>query len=130
MISPKNYAVIKEACDIKAYVKNASKVEFQVKAAEDKETIVVPAQNEGNLYTGTITADILAQIGRTSTGTVTLVADGHEFGTAKFINFNKDADVLSKETFDNFEYYYGNDGLLQSKYGSIIPLQAAVLLCH
>ncbi len=118
MISPKNYAVIKEACDIKAYVKNASKVEFQVKAAEDKEAIVVPAQNEGNLYTGTITADILAQIGRTSTGTVTLVADGHEFGTAKFINFNKDADVLSKETFDNFEYYYGNDGLLQSKYGS------------
>ena len=118
MISPKNYAVIKEACDIKAYVKNASKVEFQVKAADDKEAITVPARNEGNVYTGTITADILKQLGETSTGTVTLVADGQEFGTAKFINFNKDADVLSKEIFDNFEYYYGNDGLLQSKYGS------------
>ncbi len=78
----------------------------------------MPITNEGNIYTGTITAEILGQLGKTSTGIVTLVADGKEFGTAKFINFNKDSDVLSKETFDNFEYYYGNDGLLQSKYGS------------
>ena len=118
MISPKNYEVIKEPRDFKAYVTNAEKVEFQVKAKEDAEAVVVPTQKEGNIYTANLTKDMLDKVGKTSTGIVTLVADGKELGGAKFINFNKDADVLAKGMFDNFEYYYGNDALLQSMYGS------------
>lgn len=118
MISPKNYEVIKEPRDFKGYVTNAQKVEFQVKAKEDAEAVVVPTQKEGNLYTASLTQEMLAQVGETSTGIVTLVADGKELGSAKFINFNKDVDVLTKGMFDNFEYYYGNDALLQSKYGA------------
>lgn len=118
MISPKNYEVIKEPRDFKAYVKNAEKVEFQVKAKEDAEAVVVPAQKDGNIYTASLTKELLDKVGKTSTGIVTLLADGKELGSAKFINFNKDVDVLEKGMFDNFEYYYGNDALLQSKYGA------------
>lgn len=118
MISPKNYEVIKQPRDFKGYVTNAKTVEFQVKAKEDAEAVVVPTQKEGNLYTAALTQEMLDKVGKTSTGIVTLVADGTELGNAKFINFNKDADVLTKGMFDNFEYYYGNDALLQSKYGA------------
>lgn len=118
MISPKNYEVIKEPRNFDAYVTNAEKVEFQVKAKEDAEAVVVPTQKEGNHYTASLTKEMLDKIGKTSTGIVALVADGKELGGAKFINFNKDADVLTKGMFDNFEYYYGDDTLLQSMYGS------------
>ena len=43
---------------------------------------------------------------------------GTSLGTAKFINFNQDAAVMPSRVFDNFEYYYGNDGLMQTKYGT------------
>lgn len=118
MISPKNYEVIKEPRNFDAYVTNAEKVEFQVKAKEGAEAVVVPTQKEGNHYTASLTKEMLDKIGKTSTGIVALVADGKELGGAKFINFNKDADVLTKGMFDNFEYYYGDDTLLQSMYGS------------
>ncbi len=120
MITPKNYAVIKEAVDLKAYVKNASEdqVKFIVKASEDAEEITISTQKNGNIYTGTLTAELLQKLGKTSTGVITLAAGGQEFGKASFINFNKDADVLAKGVFENFEYYYGNNALLQSKYGA------------
>ncbi|MCI9079435.1 MAG: beta-mannanase [Lachnospiraceae bacterium] len=118
MISPKNYEVIKEPRKFEAYVTNAEKAEFQIKAKEGAEAVVVPAQKEGNYYTASLTKEMLGQVGKTSTGIVTLVADGKELGSAKFINFNKDVDVLAKGMFDNFEYYYGDDALLQSVYGS------------
>lgn len=119
MITPKNYAVIKGACELKALVKNADEVEFRIQTKEDSEAVKIPAvKKDGNIYTAALTTQILAKLGQTSTGIVTLVADGQKLGLAKFINFNKDADVLPQNVFDNFEYYYGNNGLLQSKYGS------------
>ncbi len=118
MIAPKNYEVIKEPCELKAFVKNAGKVEFKLQTKEGGEAVTVSAVKDGNIYTAALTKEILAKLGETSTGIVTLTADGQELGLAKFINFNKDADVLPQNVFDNFEYYYGNDGLLQSKYGS------------
>lgn len=118
MISPKNYAVIKEPFEMKASVKNAENVEFRIQTAEGKEAVTVSASAQGSIYTGVLTKEILAALGETSTGIVTLVADGQQLGQARFINFNKDADVMPQKVFDNFEYYYGNNGLLQSKYGS------------
>jgi len=120
MVSPKDYAVIKEACSFKANVNNAKDVEFQVKISESADPVVIKAEKDtdGNIYTGALTQEILASLGKTSTGIVTLVADGRELGRASFINFNKDADVLVKGMFDNFEYYYGDNGLFQSKYGT------------
>lgn len=119
MISPKNYAVIKEACDLKAYVKNGQKVEFQIKTSDNSEVVTIAATKDSDksmLYTGKLSKEILDLLGETSTGIITLIADETELGKAKFINFNKDADVLSKGMFDNFEYYYGDNSLLQSKY--------------
>ncbi|MCM1498416.1 MAG: hypothetical protein NC124_08105, partial [Clostridium sp.] len=121
MIAPKDYAVIKEAYSLKASVKNAQKVSFEIQTAENAEPLVLEAQKAetGNLYTADLTEEMLAGIGQTSTGIIKLVADEQILGQAKFINFNKDADVMPQYIIDNFEYYYGNDGLLQSKWGSV-----------
>lgn len=121
MISPKNYAVIKEACDLKAYIKNVKeKVEFEIKTSESSEAVIIAAvkDDNSNIYTANLSKEVLDSLGKTSTGIVTLIADGQELGKAKFINFNKDMDVLSKGMFDNFEYYYGDNSLFQSKYGT------------
>lgn len=120
MIQPKDYMVIKEAYNLQGFAKNAKKVEFKVQASAKAEAICVAASRaaDSNLYTAKLDKDTLAKLGKTSTGIVTLVADGKELGKASFINFNKDADVMPQYIFDNFEYYYGDNGLFQSKYGT------------
>lgn len=122
MISPKDYAVIKSVEDstMQATVLNADEVIFKVYATEDAEAIEIEgvmAENS-NMYTAQLTEEDLLSLGATSVGVVEVVADDVVIGKASFINFNKDADVMPKEVFDNFEFYYGSDGLLQSKYGS------------
>lgn len=127
MISPKNYAVIKSACEWKAFAKNAEKVEFIIKTSEtDNKPIVLKGTKEegSSIYTAQLTEKVLASIPKTGTGMISVVAyanndsTGTNLGTAKFINFNQDAAVMPAQVFDNFEYYYGNDGLFQTKYGT------------
>lgn len=127
MISPKNYAVIKSACEWKASAKNAEKVEFIIKTSEtDNNPIVLEGTKAkgSNIYTAHLTEEKLASIPKTGTGMISVVAyanndsTGTNLGTAKFINFNQDAAVMPAQVFDNFEYYYGNDGLFQTKYGT------------
>lgn len=127
MISPKNYAVIKSACEWKASAKNAAKVEFIIKTSEtDNNPIVLEGTKAkgSNIYTAQLTEEVLASIPKTGTGMISVVAyakndsTGTNLGTAKFINFNQDAAVMPAQVFDNFEYYYGNDGLFQTKYGT------------
>lgn len=127
LISPKNYAVIKDACELKASVKNAAKVRFEIRTSEtdDKPLVIEGTKSENSdVYTAQLTADKLAAIPKTGTGVITVVAYGENdttgtsLGTAKFINFNQDAAVMPSRVFDNFEYYYGNDGLMQTKYGT------------
>ena len=127
LISPKNYAVIKDACELKASVKNAAKVTFEIRTSEtdDKPLVIEGTKSENSdVYTAQLTADKLAAIPKTGTGVITVVAytqddaTGTSLGTAKFINFNQDAAVMPSRVFDNFEYYYGNDGLMQTKYGT------------
>ena len=127
LISPKNYAVIKDACELKASVKNAAKVTFEIRTSEsDKKPLILDGVKDKNsdVYTAQLTADKLAAIPKTGTGVITVVAytqndtTGTSLGTAKFINFNQDAAVMPSRVFDNFEYYYGNDGLMQTKYGT------------
>lgn len=127
LISPKNYAVIKDACELKASVKNAAKVTFEIRTSEtdDKPLVIEGTKSENSdVYTARLTADKLAAIPKTGTGVITVVAytqndtTGTSLGTAKFINFNQDAAVMPSRVFDNFEYYYGNDGLMQTKYGT------------
>lgn len=127
MISPKNYAVIKSACEWKAFAKNAEKVEFIIKTSEtDNKPIVLKGTKEegSSIYTAHLTEEKLASIPKTGTGMISVVAyanndsTGTNLGTAKFINFNQDAAVMPAQVIDNFEYYYGNDGLFQTKYGT------------
>lgn len=125
MILPKNYATIKEAFEFKALVNNASKVNFVIKTSDDSEPVTIKGvkSDKSNVYTGTLAVEVLMKLDATSTGTVKVVAydnenNEKEIGVAGFINFNKDPDVIPANVFDNFEYYYGSDGLIQNKYGS------------
>ncbi len=125
MITPKDYATIKTVEDgvLKASVSKADKVIFEVSNGKDTVEIEGSKATDSNLYTAQLSEEDLATLGATSIGTVKVIAQVNgkadvTIGKASFINFNKDADVMPKEVFDNFEFYYGNDGLLQSKYGS------------
>lgn len=127
LISPKNYMVIKDACELTASVKNASKVQFVIRTSEqDTNPVVIDGEKaaNGNIYIGQLTDQLLKEIAPTGTGTITVVAyqegkeEGKVLGIAQFINFNQDAPTMPAKIFDNFEYYYGNNGLLQNKYGA------------
>jgi len=124
LIEPKNYVVIKEACEFSANVSNANIVNFVIKASEDSEEIVIEGNKEEgtDIYVASVTEDVLKRIGKTSTGSVEVYAynaDNEELfvGGAYFINFNKDVDVMPENIIDNFEYYYGNDAFLNGKWG-------------
>ncbi|MDO4491413.1 MAG: glycosyl hydrolase [Lachnospiraceae bacterium] len=127
LISPKNYAVIKEACELKASVQNAAKVEFVIKTSdEDENPVVLEAVKEAEnspVYLAQLTEEVLGTIQPTGTGSIAVVAygagdsEGIILGTAQFININQDVPVMPAKVFDTFEYYYGNSSLLQTKYG-------------
>lgn len=118
MIGPKDYATIKEPCKLEASVINANSVSFVVSGDSTEVEISGTKAKSGNLFTAELSAGELAKLGKTSIGEVKVIADGTEIGRASFINFNKDPDTMPQNIFDNFEFYYGNDSLLQSKYGS------------
>ena len=127
MVSPRNNDVIKSECEFKATVKNAAKVEFVIKtSADDANPLILNATKSAtnDVYTAKLTNENLASIGKTGTGIVSVIAystndtTGKELGVAQYICFNQDAAKMPANVFDDFEYYYGNDGLLQVKYGS------------
>ncbi len=127
MITPKNYAVIKTVEDstMQASVVNADSVTFKVYAAPDSDPIDIVGTkvDNSNMYTAKLSEEQLSSLGETGIGVVEVVALGNDektvtIGNASFINFNQDAPVMPAHVFDNYEYYYGSDGLLQNKYGS------------
>lgn len=122
VIEPKNYSVIKEECILSANVKNADKVSFVLKRNDQDEGIVVDGiKTDGSIYNVHITEDILKKIGETGTGSVLVYGYSDEkevfIGGAYYISFNKDPDVMPMNIIDNFEYYYGNEALLNAKWG-------------
>ena len=87
--------------------------------ANGKEIIVEAAKvADSNIceYAATFTAQMLSEIGQADTATVSLVADGNVLATVGNISLGKDKDKAAANVIDNFDYYAGSDGLLQSAY--------------
>ena len=110
-------SVIKEETVLRANVKNAVTVEFVLENAEKGVVKTVTAANTGgNTYEGTVTADMIAELGGTDVGTVSLKADGNILVKLSFISFGKDKDTLAADVIDNFELYYGDNDYLNGTY--------------
>lgn len=120
LIAPLELATIKGETVFRASVKNAQKVSFVVKNPANGREIAVEAEQVTNSsireYAATFTAEMLAEIGQTDTASVSLVADGKVLATVRNISLGKDKDKAAANVIDNFDYYAGSDGLLQSAY--------------
>ena len=110
-------SVIKEETVLRANVKNASTVEFVLENAEKGVVKTITTANTGgNTYEGTVTADMIAELGGTDVGTVSLNADGNTLVKLSFISFGKDKDTLAADVIDDFELYYGDNDYLNGTY--------------
>ena len=122
LVEPKNFAAIKTATTLKAYIRNGDKttVKFGVKASKTGEETYLTATRSGstNNYTANLDSTTLKSLGTTGTGVVTVYAGDTAIGSAQFINFNQDAKVINPPYFDDYETYYGDSELMVSKYGS------------
>ena len=120
LIAPFELAAIKEETVFRASVKNAEKVSFVVTNPVNGKEITVEAEKVTDSsireYAAVFTAQMLEEIGQTDTAAVALVADGKVLGTVKNISLGKDKDKAAANVIDNFDYYAGSDGLLQSAY--------------
>lgn len=120
LIAPLELATIKGETVFRASVKNAQKVSFVVTNPANGREIAVEAEQVTNSsireYAATFTAEMLAEIGQTDTAFVSLVADGKVLATVRNISLGKDKDKAAANVIDNFDYYAGSDGLLQSAY--------------
>ncbi|MDE6432908.1 MAG: leucine-rich repeat protein [Lachnospiraceae bacterium] len=130
LVTPNDKAVIKAENletmkTIKAVAYNASKVVFEVYGADDAKVVLNATKvGETNDYTADLTKANLESLGITGVGKIYAYATGTGegaqkilIGKAEYINFNQDTPVMAQPLFDNFEYYYGNSGLLASQYG-------------
>lgn len=99
---------------LSANVKNASQVQFVLKNGEAVQTL--NAVKNGTVYEAAVTAEILAALGQTDIGTVSLVADGKTLVTLSFMSFGKEKDKLAENVIDNFELYYGDNDYLGGTY--------------
>lgn len=120
LIAPFELAAIKEETVFRASVKNAQKVSFVVKNPANGKEIIVEAAKVADSsiceYAATFTAQMLSEIGQADTATVSLVADGNVLAIVGNISLGKDKDKAAANVIDNFDYYAGSDGLLQSAY--------------
>ena len=118
MIDPVNFQEVLKATTFHAGVKNATDVSFVIYRTEaDENPVVVKAEkNEDGIYEAAITDEVLAEIGEAEIAKVQLKGDDTVIATAKYVSFNVKKAAAPAGTIDNFEYYYGDQEYLESKY--------------
>ena len=118
MIDPINFQEVLEPTTFHAGVKNAKEVTFVIYRTEDDENpvIVKTVKNEAGIYEAAITEEVLAEIGDVEIATVQLKGDDTVIATAKYVSFNIEKAKQPAGMIDNFDYYYGDQEYLESKY--------------
>ena len=129
MVYPFDRDTILKATTLKAGVKNASKVQFVINnpdtgvkltltAEAEAGAEIAAAGSEPTLYTADLTEKNLSKLGKTDTATITLLADGEQLAQLSHISLGKAKDKAPANVIEDFEYYSGSDGLLDSTYTS------------
>ena len=120
LIAPFEGTVIKEELTLRGSVRNGNQVEFVVTNAQADKQVTIQAQRaEGSVvseYRAVLSEALLAELGQTDTAQIACVADGVEIATIGNISLGKEKDKSPAHVIDNFEYYAGSNGLLQSAY--------------
>ena len=106
--------VIKADTVLRAKVKNADEVCFVLKNGAAEQCIVAAEKN--GFYEGTVTTEMLAALGKTDVGMVSLVADQKTLVTLSFISFDKEKETLAKNVIEDFELYYGDNDYLNGTF--------------
>lgn len=127
MVYPFDRDTILKATTLKAGVKNASKVQFVINNPDTGVKLTLNAEagaeiaaagSEPTLYTADLTEKNLSKLGKTDTATITLLADGEQLAQLSHISLGKAKDKAPANVIEDFEYYSGSDGLLDSTYTS------------
>lgn len=127
MVYPFDRDTILEATTLKAGVKNAAKVQFVINNPDTGVKVTLNAEagaeiaaagSETALYTADLTEKNLSKLGKTDTATITLLADGIQLAQLSHISLGKAKDKAPANVIENFEYYSGSNGLLDSSYTS------------
>ena len=127
MVYPFDRDTILKATTLKAGVKNASKVQFIINNPDTGVKLTLNAEagaeiaaagSEPTLYTADFTEKNLSKLGKTDTATITLLADGEQLAQLSHISLGKAKDKAPANVIEDFEYYSGSDGLLDSTYTS------------
>ena len=127
MVYPFDRDTILKATTLKAGVKNASKVQFIINNPDTGVKLTLNAEagaeiavagSEPTIYTADLTEKNLSKLGKTDTATITLLADGEQLAQLSHISLGKAKDKAPANVIEDFEYYSGSDGLLDSTYTS------------
>lgn len=115
IISPISRNRILEPVTITARVKGYDKdIKFLIKNKEGQVIEIINAILENGIYSGKITQDILNKLGET-VGSIDLCSEDKVLNSISALFNMKEAEQDSK-LVDNFEDYFGDDGLLESKW--------------
>lgn len=128
MTYPFDMDTILSATTIKAWVKNAEKVEFVVANPETgKQVTLIGVASDNNQastvakvasatgareYTAQLTQEMMTELGKTDLATITLIADGTVIAKLENISLGKEKDKAPANVLENFDFYSGSDGLL------------------
>ncbi len=119
LIAPNSNERICQPVRLKANVAGkVQKVRFIVKKADGTAVAVMDAKKSGGTYAATMTEASLAALGKT-VGTVDLQLDGNTVDSVKVL-YNMPQPPLDPSLVDDFENYYGDNGMLQSAYSTNI----------
>lgn len=118
IIAPLSDSVLKDEFNVRVNVTNGTDVKVLLKNSDNGKTLKLSPVRDGssNDYKISVSKSELAQLGETENGTMTLSNGSDELCTVKNLCFNKDRDTASADVLDDFDYYKGNDELLQNAY--------------
>ena len=129
MVYPFDASTILDPTWLTASVKNAEKVQFVITdTATGKEVTLDAASNVADavqvsetaiseeLYSAELTQEVMDEVGKTDVASITLVADGNEIATLTNVSLGKEKDKAPAYIFDDFDYYSGSNGLIDSTY--------------
>ena len=138
MVYPFDMATILDGTELRAVLRNASKVEFVIEntQADKKVTLEAKAQGSGirgaqeavqtnvkavsgaTTYVATLDKATLDSLGKTDTATITLYADGVVISEFTNVSLGKEKDKSPANVIENFDYYSGSNGLLDASYSA------------
>ena len=138
MVYPFDMATILDGTELRAILRNASKVEFVIenKAADKKVTLEAKPESSNvraaqtalqsnvkavsgvTTYVATLDKATLDSLGKTDTATITLYADGVVISELTNVSLGKEKDKSPANVIENFDYYSGSNGLLDANYSA------------